>query len=535
MVNQSIITSVPMIAASSSSRSGRALSRGLRPAAAEPRDRAASALKRQASRRHHGRPEEVGKTLTGPEWLLSLPAPTAADKRAKEIFRDSCTGCHDAGTALQNRFDQHGWEVIIDLMNHTTGHGGITAGNGNLPFASAHKSELAAYLAKVRGPGSVLEPKFRPRLTGESNLAVVREYLIPIPDFSPGGNDLPPGLSNGSDWSEATIQMNGGRELHDATPDTLCNIWFTNSQENRQRPTAKPTSRPGRPLQIEQERLLGRRARHRSRTPAHLVKCQHYSGPEGEGLDGLGRVDPKTCWRFTCRRSGFGEDRRFINTDHHNGIWASAGAGMARFDSKTHEFRYYKYLHGAGPYGVTADANGNGWGSQISNELMARGDLETGLSSEVKVPPPPRAAAVKALFSEDDIKEFEKYGSRSYIAGIPWYNAPRRPGADQNPGGNTVYAPGWWGGTLMKVDIYNYNVSQYEIPAPELDGAYDIKVDKDRMAWVAFQNGDMIARFDPKGEKWTEFRLPRSADQHTSAVERRRRAHRITIRRLPRW
>lgn len=156
----------------------------------------------------------------------------------------------------------------------------------------------------------------------------------------------------------------------------------------------------------------------------------------------------------------------FLNTDHKNGVCSSAGAGMARFDTKTHEFRYYKYLH-------------------------------------------------KALFSEEDIKEFEKYGSRSFTAGIPWYNAPRRPWADQNPGGNTVWAPGWWGGTLMKIDIYSYKVTQYLIPSPEIDGAYDIKVDKDHMAWVSFQNGDMIARFDPKAEKWTEFRLPTlNFDQH---------------------
>ena len=469
-----------------------------------------------------GGPEEIGKTLTGPEWLLSLPAATPADKRAKEIFRDSCTGCHDAGTALQNRFDQHGWEVIIDLMNHTTGHGGITAGNGNLPFASAHKSELAAYLAKVRGPGSVLEPKFRPRLTGDSNLAVVREYLIPAPDFSSGGNDLPVGLANGSDWSEGHYsQMNGGRELHDATPDQLGNIWFTNSQENHQRTYGKVNVKTGKVtlFKIPSKNGFAAGAHAIDRDPEGYIwfNVSDYSGPEGEGLDGLGRVDPKTDkLELFIPPKGFPANiGGFINTDHQNGVWASAGAGMARFDTKTHEFRYYKYLHGAGPYGVTADANGNGWGSQISNELMARGDVETGLSSEVKVPPPPRAAAVKALFSEDDIKEFEKYGSRSYIAGIPWYNAPRRPGADQNPGGNAVYAPGWWGGTLMKIDIYNYNVTQYLIPAPELDGAYDVKVDKDHMAWVAFQNGDMIARFDPKAEKWTEFRLPTlNFDQH---------------------
>ena len=32
----------------------------------------------------------------------------------KDVFLRNCTGCHEANIALQNRFDERGWEVIID-------------------------------------------------------------------------------------------------------------------------------------------------------------------------------------------------------------------------------------------------------------------------------------------------------------------------------------------------------------------------------------------------------------------------------------
>src|SRR5262249_12095784 len=114
----------------------------------------------------------------------------------------------------------------------------------------------------------------------------------------------------------------------------------------------------------------------------------------------------------------------------------------------------------------------------------------------------------KALFSGEDIKMYEKIGSRGFTEGIPWYNAPRRPGADRHPGGDSVWVPGWFGGTLMKINVTNYELTQYPIPTPELDGAYDIKVDKNHVVWADFQNSDMIGKFDPKTEKWVEYRLP---------------------------
>ncbi|MYI75395.1 MAG: carboxypeptidase regulatory-like domain-containing protein, partial [Acidobacteria bacterium] len=41
--------------------------------------------------------------LSGVEWLNALPAATREDRRMKEVFRVTCTECHQAGLVLQNR------------------------------------------------------------------------------------------------------------------------------------------------------------------------------------------------------------------------------------------------------------------------------------------------------------------------------------------------------------------------------------------------------------------------------------------------
>ena len=61
--------------------------------------------------------------LSGVEWLHALPAGTREDRRLKEVFRVTCTECHQAGLVLQNRFDERGWRAMIDLMANVSYHG----------------------------------------------------------------------------------------------------------------------------------------------------------------------------------------------------------------------------------------------------------------------------------------------------------------------------------------------------------------------------------------------------------------------------
>ena len=61
--------------------------------------------------------------LSGVEWLNALPAGTREDRRLREVFRVTCTECHQAGLVLQNRFDERGWRAMIDLMANVSYHG----------------------------------------------------------------------------------------------------------------------------------------------------------------------------------------------------------------------------------------------------------------------------------------------------------------------------------------------------------------------------------------------------------------------------
>ena len=106
--------------------------------------------------------------------VAALPEETAEDARIKKVFTNQCTGCHSPGYPLQFKFDEAGWNKIINLMKVVPGTGvypGPNAkANGIIDF---NQKELAAYLARARGPGET-SMKFtpRPRPTGEAARAV---------------------------------------------------------------------------------------------------------------------------------------------------------------------------------------------------------------------------------------------------------------------------------------------------------------------------------------------------------------------------
>src|SRR5215831_5604983 len=98
-------------------------------------------------------PERQVRQLPGDLMLAGLPEETADDLRMKRIVRNNCTGCHTPSYILQHRFDEAGWSAIIELMKRVSVYGAVVpdrAPNGILDF---HQKELAAYLARARGPG----------------------------------------------------------------------------------------------------------------------------------------------------------------------------------------------------------------------------------------------------------------------------------------------------------------------------------------------------------------------------------------------
>src|ERR1700739_4542370 len=60
--------------------------------------------------------ERQVRQLPGEMLMAALPEDSAADARIKRVFRNACTGCHTPSYVLQFRFDETGWNAIIELM-----------------------------------------------------------------------------------------------------------------------------------------------------------------------------------------------------------------------------------------------------------------------------------------------------------------------------------------------------------------------------------------------------------------------------------
>src|SRR5947207_3311967 len=192
-------------------------------------------------------PEQTFKQLPGYLVLAALPEQTEDDKRMKRIVRTACTGCHTASYPLQHKFDEAGWNAIIELMKNANVYG--TYVGKDRPAAGlldhAHK-ELAAYLARARGPGqSTMNVKLDPRPSGEAARAVYREYDVPLePDAGLPANFV---QNDGSDWSLGTPSiLIPGWGVHDAWLDADGSaVWFTCNLPNKRTTIGKIDSKSG--------------------------------------------------------------------------------------------------------------------------------------------------------------------------------------------------------------------------------------------------------------------------------------------------
>ena len=121
--------------------------------------------------------ERQVRQLPGEMLMAALPEDSAADARIKRVFRNACTGCHTPSYVLQFRFDEDGWSKIIDLMKVVPNTGVLPANPKPNAIIDFHQKELAAYLARARGPGeSSLKITPRPRPAGEAARVVWTLY-----------------------------------------------------------------------------------------------------------------------------------------------------------------------------------------------------------------------------------------------------------------------------------------------------------------------------------------------------------------------
>jgi len=121
------------------------------------------------------------RQLPGDMLIASLPDATPEDANMKQIVQNNCTACHTPSYILQHRFDEAGWSAIINLMKHANVYGIYQGADHKAsPVLEHNQKQLAAYLARARGPGETsMKFNLRPRPSGEAARVVFTDYEAP--------------------------------------------------------------------------------------------------------------------------------------------------------------------------------------------------------------------------------------------------------------------------------------------------------------------------------------------------------------------
>ncbi len=467
-------------------------------------------------------PETTFRQLPGNLALDALPARTPAEARLKRIVRTVCTGCHTPSYPLQHRFDEAGWNAIIELMKNANVYGTYVGGerkpSGILDF---HQKELAAYLAAVRGPGqSNMRVKLEPRPSGEAARAMFKEYDLPLdPDA-----DLPAGFvqNDGSDWSLGTPSvLIPGWGVHDSWLDLTGNLWFTCNIPNKRMTIGRINTATGevKLFKVAGPNGLAAQAHGMTRDPNGII---WFNVNNGRG--GLGRLDPATqIIDVYLPPNGMTQTGGAVTVDYDGkgNIWASAPDGALRFDPVVKKFTEYKSMtyktaNGTGiTYGTAADRDGNGYWAEMVLDTIGTGNGVSGQVSEIKLPPDKIQGA---LLTAEEQKFYETYSQPDFNSPLPWAQGPRRMGTDKNA--DVLWVGDSWGANLARIDTHTHATKLVFLPGEQQP--YHVAVDSGHDAWTNLWGADRVMRYDPKTNKWTAFDLPtRGAEpRYVSLLER---------------
>lgn len=465
--------------------------------------------------------EDWVRQLPGDEFLAALPEDTAEDARMKVQVRKNCTGCHTASYPLQHRFDEEDWSRILDLMKHVNVLGTYQGPNHKAtPNIEFHQKQLAAYLARARGPGETsMKFKLRPRPTGEAARVVYKEYDFPMENGHSPSND-------GSDWSLGTPSgMNHMNGVHDAQADLDGNIWFTYAHPGFDTTVAKIDAKTGATKSIKLEDVKGfATGSHGMTRDENGYLWFNTRSNVQRGLGGLGKVDPKAekVTVYLPPKSTTGTAGT-LDADLNGSVWVTSPDGAFRFDIAKEAFTEYKsitYKNEQGTatvYGLAADRVGNGWWLLMQQDLIDYGDRNTGKVGEFKLPPD--KSAMDSL-SPEQRKMYETFIPPDFNTPFAWAQAPRRMGADKK--GDVVWIGNSFGGNLAKVNIFTKETTLVPLPNPASQQPYEVAVDKDHNAWTNLWSTDVIAKYDPSTSKWTLFDLPNRGTEtrYISLLER---------------
>src|SRR5215813_6003812 len=375
------------------------------------------------------------RQLPGDLIIAALPEETEHDKKMKRLVRNNCTSCHTPSYTLQHRFDEAGWTAIIDLMKMVN-VSGIYQGekakpNGLLDF---NEKDLAAYLARARGPG-------------EAARVVFREYDVP-----PDADNAPVRSNDGHDWSLGTPSRIGSL-VHDAWSDFDGNLWFTSNVPNKHLTVGRIDTKTGAVKFLRVPNTNGLAANTHG---MFRDKDGNLWFDVNPGKRGLAKLDPKTE-KISVYVPPQGMSPTggavTVDIDGKGYIWASSPVGALRFDPNSETFTEYKSLtyktqNGTGvTYGAAADRDGKGWWAEMTLDTIGEADPESGKVSEIKLPP---VGAEMQRVSADEKAFYDAFHQPDFNTPLPWSQGPRRMGTDKNA--DVLWIGNSWGGSLTRID-----------------------------------------------------------------------------------
>jgi len=464
-------------------------------------------------------PERRWRQLPGELMVASLPEETADDARIKRIFMNQCTGCHTPSYTLQFRFDEGGWNRIINLMK-TVNNRGVPQQGQNNQIISLNQKELAAYLAKVRGPGeSPIKIKERPRPTGEAARAVWTLYDVPLNQDVGIGTHYQ--VNDGSDWALGTpsyLMM----IMHDGGMDLDGNLWFTSNALNKNVSVGRIDAKTGEVKHFRVNRNDGRAANTHGLTRDNEG---NFWFDVDTGRRGLGKMDPKTekitVYQSPNNMSPLG-GAVTLDVDGKGMVWASSADGVLRFDPKEEKFTEFKSkaskrANGTSiTYGAAGDRDGNGWWAQMGWDTIGKADMTNGTTLEIKLP---ELKSEMDKLSPEQIAAYDKVTDLSIGNPLPWGQGPRRMGTDKNA--DVLWVGNSWGSSFARIDTKTNTVTMVPFPDKAMQ-AYHIHVDNKHNVWGNLWTNDQVVKYDPSTAKWTTFEMPvrGSESRHISVYER---------------
>jgi virginiamycin B lyase len=465
-------------------------------------------------------PERRFRQLPGEMMVAALPEASPEDARMKKIFMNNCTGCHSTSYTLQFRFDEAGWSKIIDLMK-------VVPVNGVYPGPDAkanqimerHQKQLAAYLARARGPGeSSMKVTPRPRPAGEAARAVWTLYDVPLnPDAGIGTRY---NANDGTDWSQGTTSKLG-QVPHDGALGLDGTIYFTSNNPNRGVTIGKIDPVTGAVKYLKVDATNGRAA-----TAHGLVRDRagNLWFDINPGRRGLGKLDTATdqitVYQTPPEMAPLG-GAVTVDVDGKGMVWASTPSGAVRFDPAAEKFTEFrsrlpeKNARGSGAtYGAAGDRDGNGWWSQMAMDTVYKADVASGKAIEIKLPD----VKVDRMFGEDRAF-YDSVSDLGFNVPLPWSQGPRRMGTDKNA--DLLWVCNSFGSSFAKINTRTLETTIVPLPDPTMQ-AYHIVVDSRHNVWGNLWTSDRIVRFDPGTNTWAVFDLPVRGTEvrHIALLER---------------